>query len=227
MDESLAADVRSRDRERWLSILWAPAAARPALVALHAYDLEQQRIVAEAKEPLLAEIKLAWWREQLDAIGRGGVPQAQPILRALAAESGRPLDLTLLTLSEEGFLPLLLDGESDAAQMARARGAPLFHNMAQAIHGRVLTDAEAEAASRGGAIWAFGRLLRGPWGQADERLAGMRVPPPDHATVPDLPAPLAGLVGLALDDWREAAAGRTLKPAGTFGRYWRFFRAAR
>lgn len=227
MDRALAGELRARDRERWLSVLWAPAAARGALVALHAFDLEQQRIIIDAGEPLLAEIRLAWWREQIDALARGGVPPGQPILRALAAEAApRGVDLVLLTLMEEGFLPLLLGGSADTGAMARARGAPLFTAFAQAIAAQPLSAAEASAAALGGAIWAFGRLLRGPWGAAGARLPGMELPPPPAEVPQPLPGPLRGLVRLALDDWAAAAAGRVLPPSATLGRQWRFARAS-
>lgn len=227
MDQSLAADIRARDRERWLSILWVPASARPALVALHAFDLRQQQVVADAHEALLAEIKLAWWREQIDAMCKGALAPGQPVLRALQADAlPRGVELALLARMEEGFLPLLLDGELNVGELARARGVPFFHALAQAIANRRLDPAEAEAATLGGTIWAFARLLRGPWGQARARLAQMTVePPPDMAPMRLAPA-LAGLVALALDDWRRAAAGRPLAPAGSLGRQWKFWRAA-
>lgn len=229
MDESLASEIRVRDRERWLSILWAPVAARAAMVALHAYDLEQQRVVMEANDPLLAEIKLAWWREQLDGIAKGGPVPGQPVLRALAAEvAPRGVQLPLLTLMEEGFLPLLLEGELDVGALARARGVPLFNALAEVIVGRPLRDnGEQEEAAVAGTIWAYGQLLRGPWGQAGERLRRMQVVAPPALQPSHLPPALAGLVALAHEDWQRVAAGKSLAPAGGMGRQWRFFRAAR
>ncbi len=226
MAESLVATIKSRDRERWLSILWAPAPARPALVALHAFDLEQQRIVADTKESLLGEIKLAWWREQLDALGKGGPPQAQPILRALATEA-IPRGVNPLTLSsmEEGFLPLLLDGPLDAPALARARGVPLFEALATVIAGAPLAAEAREAAAAAGVIWAWSRLLRGPWGEAGQHLAGLRLPAIAAAPRP-LPPSLRGLTHLALDDCSRAAGGRKLVRPAAPARQWRFLRAA-
>ena len=48
------------------------------MLAIHAYDLEVQRVVGDIKDPLLAEIRLAWWREQLQALAAGAKPPAQP-----------------------------------------------------------------------------------------------------------------------------------------------------
>lgn len=226
MDDALAATVKSRDRERWLSILWAPAPARPALVALHAFDLEQQRIVAEAKESLLGEIRLAWWREQLDALGKGELPQAQPILRALATEAlPRGVNPLALSLMEEGFLPFLLDGPLDAHALARARGAPLFTALATAIAGEMPTAEACDAAEAAGTIWAWGRLLRGPWGEAGRHPGEMRVPVVTHIPHP-LPPSLRGLLYLALDDCSRAAGGRKLARIASPARQWRFMQAA-
>ena len=81
----VTADVKARDRDRYLSVLYAPAAARPALLALHGLDLELAQLVASTTEPMLGEIRLAWWRDALLALDGGQVP-AQPLLALLAAE---------------------------------------------------------------------------------------------------------------------------------------------
>ena len=79
----VTADVKARDRDRYLSVLYAPAAARPALLALHGLDLELAQVVASTTEPMLGEIRLAWWRDALLALDAGQVP-AQPLLALLA-----------------------------------------------------------------------------------------------------------------------------------------------
>jgi phytoene synthase len=227
VDQTLTDELKRIDRERWLSILWAPAAARPALVALHAYDLEQQRVVAEAREPMLAEIRLAWWREQLEALAEGKLAPPQPLLRALRHDARpRGVDLTQLTALEEGLLPLLTAGPLDALSMARARGGPLFAALFTAILGRPLTNAERADADAAGTRWALARLWRGGWGQAEARLATLDPPPLPPAAAGRLPAALAGLDALADDDWRRLAAGQPLAAPASAGRQWRLARAA-
>lgn len=227
MDETLLTDLKARDRERWLSVLWAPADARPALLAVHAYDLEQQRVVAEAREGMLAEIRLAWWREQLEKLSAGQTPPPQPLLRTLAADARpRGVDLTSLTRIEEGFLPLLTDGRLEPLAMAQARGGPLFEALFTACLGRPLTNAEVADAWAAGARWALARLWRGGWGQAESRLA--RIDPPDlpAPAISPLPAPLAALDALAADDWARMDSGRPLRPAASATRQWIMARAA-
>ena len=71
--------VRVVDRDRYLVTLYAPPAARAGLFALFALDLELAQVVATTHEPMLGEIRLAWWREQLVRLDRAAVP-AQPTL---------------------------------------------------------------------------------------------------------------------------------------------------
>jgi phytoene synthase len=227
VDPSLGEDLKARDRERWLSILWAPAAARAALTALHAYDLEQQRVVAEAREPLLAEIRLAWWREQLEKLSAGQLAPPQPLLRALRQEvRPRAVDLTALSPIEEGFLPLLTEGRIDALATAAARGGPLFRALFTAILARPLTAPEAEAATAAGTRWALARLWRGGWGQAEARLASLDPPAFPPAPPEGLPAALRTLDALAADDWARLEAGRPLAAPASPARQWRMAKVA-
>ena len=227
LDETLISDLKARDRERWLSVLWAPAGARPALLALHAYDLEQQRVVAEAREPMLAEIRLAWWREQLEKLATGSAPPPQPLLQALATQAWpRAVNLGALTRIEEAFLPLLTDGRLDALAMAKARGGPLFEALFAAVLARPLTEAEVNDSWAGGTRWALARLWRGGWGQAEPRLARLEPPPLPPPAVSPLPSSLAVLDALAADDWARMEAGQPLRPPASANRQWIMARAA-
>ena len=225
--ESLLADLKARDRERYLSILWAPAAARPALIAIHAYDLEQMRVVADAREPMLAEIRLAWWREQLELLSAGRLAPPQPLLRALRQEARpRGVDLGALSQIEDAFLPLLTEGALDPLAMAEGRGRPLFQALATACLGRPLSTGQADSAARAGTRWALAQLWRGGWGQADARLSSLI--PPDFPPAPEdpLPLPLLQLDRLAADDWKRLEAGKPLARRAGTGRQWRMALAA-
>jgi phytoene synthase len=72
--------VRQGDRDRYLSVLFAPEEKRPALFALYAFNVEIARIRDLIHEPMPGEIRLQWWR---DAI-LGGAPTAgHPVAEAL------------------------------------------------------------------------------------------------------------------------------------------------
>jgi phytoene synthase len=173
-DAHCAAELRARDRDRWLAVLWSPAAARPGLTALFALDLALWDVVATTTDPRIGEIRLAWWRERLDALG-DGPPPTQPVLIALdsAVLRGTPMGPCLsrgvttapeLSSLEDGAL-LALGGNHDAA--ARLRGPRLF-----AIAARVLG---ADAPDGLGHAWAAGEAARAGHGVSPPgRLPGVR-----------------------------------------------------
>ena len=74
--------VRTADRDRYLSVLFAPADRRNALHALYAFNAELARVREVAHEPMPGEIRLQWWREVLDG-ERGGEAAANPVAAAL------------------------------------------------------------------------------------------------------------------------------------------------
>jgi phytoene synthase len=86
--EHCAALVREADRDRYLAALFAPAAARDALMALYAFNVEISRVRDGAREPMPGEIRLQWWREVLSG-DRGGEAASHPVAAALMASIER------------------------------------------------------------------------------------------------------------------------------------------
>ena len=163
---SVVALVRERDRDRYIATLWAPARARAGLFALHALDLELLQVVRTTTEPMLGQIRLAWWRERLEALDRGEVP-AQPVLQALAAHVlPHGVAGAGLTALEDGMLTLL-DRKPDGALHARKRGATLFEAAA------VLLGGAGPAAAGLGQAWAWGELRR----LGEPPVVGIMLPP--------------------------------------------------
>ena len=81
--------VRAADRDRFLAALFAPEPARSGLMALLAFDHELGRARTVTREPLLAEIRLQWWREAATGAAGTEQPRAQPIVEALAETARR------------------------------------------------------------------------------------------------------------------------------------------
>lgn len=105
-------------------MLWSPAAVRPALFALHGLDLELAHIVAGTTEPMIGEIRLAWWREALQGLDRGTVP-AQPLLQLIAAELlPRGIEGTALAGIEDRWLAMI--GAADVPPAHVEGGGALF-----------------------------------------------------------------------------------------------------
>jgi phytoene synthase len=76
--------LKAQAYDRFLVSLFAPAACREALWALHAFNLELGRVRHAVREPLLGRIRLQWWREAIDDVYRGA-PASEPVSQAIAA----------------------------------------------------------------------------------------------------------------------------------------------
>lgn len=76
--------VRRVDEDRWLASRFAQAPVRERLIALYAVHHEIAHSSEAAKEPGLAAIRLAWWRDSLAQIHAGAPPPPQPALVAYA-----------------------------------------------------------------------------------------------------------------------------------------------
>src|SRR5260221_7622052 len=77
-------EVRSADRDRFLGALFAPEPQRRDLLALLAFDHELARTRTVTREPLMARIRLEWWREAATEAAGVGTPRAQPIVESLS-----------------------------------------------------------------------------------------------------------------------------------------------
>jgi len=215
--------VQAADRDRYLAVLHAPQPVRDGLFALFALDLELAQVVATTSEPLLGEIRLAWWREQLARLDNASAP-AQPTLAALA-QHVVPVGVSGASLEplEDAYLVLLLDEHCDADQLDRYlanRGGALFAAAAK------LLGADVAAARTLGRCWALGEFVRRgerPPFVARELLEAVRrqalVRPADRAL-----RPLAALARLALADVDAVLAGRDPGPRGSAGRQLRMLR---
>jgi NADH dehydrogenase [ubiquinone] 1 alpha subcomplex assembly factor 6 len=80
----LAAAVRAADPDRYFSLLFAPAAQRPLLLALYAFNHEVARVAETVREPMLGAIRLEWWRETVEGAAKGA-PRNHDVAKGLAA----------------------------------------------------------------------------------------------------------------------------------------------
>src|SRR6202049_713917 len=75
--------VRPHARDRCQTVLFAPAARREALFALYAFNYEIARVRESVTEPMLGQIRLQWWRENIAAAFEGGPVRHHPVVEAL------------------------------------------------------------------------------------------------------------------------------------------------
>ena len=110
-----------------LAIVYAPAKVRDAFALLLQFDERLSDIVSRITEPMIGQLKLAWWRDALNA-APGQRPKGEPLLSALS-EMDRPeltaaahglVDAWEMLLMEEQWSDALLDS------FASARGEAVF-----------------------------------------------------------------------------------------------------
>jgi phytoene synthase len=155
--------VRTADRDRFLSALFAPAECRAALHALYAFNVEVARVREVAHEPLPGEIRLQWWSEVVNG-ERGEEAAANPVASALLAviERHRLAVPVLTALLDARRFDLYDDPMArlvDLEAYARKTSSTLFAFAAQ-----ILAGAEAEAtdavATSAGIAYAIAGLIR-------------------------------------------------------------------
>lgn len=130
-----------------LALAYSPAGIRPAFLCLMTLDQRLSQIIGQIGEPLLAQMRLAWWRDELSK---------PPEARA----KGEPLLAAIGTIwrSEESALRALVDGWEEllAEPPLPARAAENF------------------ARGRAGAFAAVARIAGTPDCEAQVMLAGQR-----------------------------------------------------
>lgn len=185
------------DPDLTLALSYVPARRRPALQALFALDAALGAVVAGGREPMISRIKLAWWREALEALDREKAP-AEPVLQSLA-EHVLPAGVSGAELAEmeEGWAVLLSDApltDDDLAAYAEGRGGRLFASAARLLGG-------GEAEGRG---WALADLAR-HCGNEEDRDSALRLARalPSPPRLPSRLRPLGMLAALARRDCDE------------------------
>jgi NADH dehydrogenase [ubiquinone] 1 alpha subcomplex assembly factor 6 len=182
----VAALVRRHDRDRFQTVLFAPAARRDALFALYAFNFEIARVRESVTEPTLGRIRLEWWREAVGAAYADETPRRHPVVAALSAlireyHPARAQFEALITAREADLDD---DPPPDLKALeayAEGSSSTLMHLALDVLNGR--DAAAAEAAHHVGIAYALSGLLR----------ALPTRPPNWH---PIIPADIAGRHGL-------------------------------
>jgi phytoene synthase len=160
--DPVATLVRSEDFDRYAATLFAPARARPHLLALYAFDIEIGRVRDLVSEPMPGELRLQWWRDALEDPERADAV-SHPVARALegAIAYGRLPRGTLLDVIDARTDDLYDDPVPSLSELEGRLGA---------THSRVLRLASliaaggddpggAEAAGFGGVAQGLARLM--------------------------------------------------------------------
>jgi 15-cis-phytoene synthase len=146
------------DPDRTLALTYVPAERRPALAALWRLDAALGAALAGGREPLISQIKLAWWRDSLAKLDQAP-PPAEPVLQEVARHIlPRGIKGSQLARMEEGWA-ILLGSEalsaSDLDNYSGSRGALLFRHSSQLLG--IQMNARVKRAGEG---WALADLAR-------------------------------------------------------------------
>ncbi|MBB4076117.1 phytoene synthase [Bartonella fuyuanensis] len=108
--------LRTIDRDRYISVLFAPKKKRNALAALYAFNAEVSRIRESVHDPFIGEIRLRWW---YDSISHGEMQTSgnNPILSDLLTA------MALFKLPKTAFL-----------RYCDAQILDLYHNPIETLH---------------------------------------------------------------------------------------------
>lgn len=142
-----------------------PRARRPAITALWALAERLTGLLRDAREPLIGQIKLAWWRDMMAMLASdpAALPKGEPLLAELQATWAGQGGLDALVDAAEAML--VADDHSARRDAAAAFGDALFSLSGGGggarwgmLWGAGLREAEAEAR----ALFADGRDLASP-----------------------------------------------------------------
>ena len=177
-----------------LALNYAPAHLRAPTAALFALDARLGELVAKANEPLLAQLRLAWWRDELskaptdrakgdpilDAIGETWTGEERALVRLIDGWEQLVGEAPLPTPAIDGFA----SGRAGAfAALARLAGQ----------------SAAEEGADQAGRIWALADFAARV-SNVEERQTALGLADAHGHRFPSLPRalrPLAVLRGLA------------------------------
>ena len=159
-----AALARENARDQWLGALYAPAGSWDALFALACFDHEIRLARLRARDPNLAALRLAWWREAALGAGdpgAGGSPAALALRAAIAAFTlpGEAIEAMLDARLTEIAPPVDFTLAAFAIYAAESEGARLRLASRIAAGARDLDDAEASAPA--GLALGLARMLAG------------------------------------------------------------------
>lgn len=193
--DACAALVARGDPDRFAAVIAAPVAVRGRLLVLYAFNLEVARAPWVTEEPLIAEMRLQWWRDVVAEAGAGKPARAHEVagpVAALIGETGLPVEVMDQLVAARRW-DVYREGFADEAALAaylEATGAGLMW-----LAGRALGAGDGAEAALRDVGWAAG--LAGFLRAVPELEARGRVPLPAGGADAVVALAQAGLARLA------------------------------
>jgi NADH dehydrogenase [ubiquinone] 1 alpha subcomplex assembly factor 6 len=158
-----AEQARRFDNDRFLCSLFAPEPRRESIWAIYALNIELARLPEMGREPLLRQIRLAWWRERIDDVFAGR-PGNHAVLQSLARAvddhgiSRCHIDRLLEGRAHDLETDPVPDTMADLVAYVDATSASVTWLVLEVLDGR--RDADTQAAGHVGVAWGLVGLMR-------------------------------------------------------------------
>jgi phytoene/squalene synthetase len=200
--------VQRGDPDRFRAVMAAPREARAQLFPLYAFNLEVARAPWVTQEPLIAEMRLQWWRDVVENVASGAARAHEVAgpLHDLIRDFGLPAEVMDRLIAARRW-DIHRDPHADAAALEaylEDTGAGLVWLAARALGAP--DGAGAAVRNYGWAVAAAGYLRAVP-----ELLARGRQPLPEGMAATDLAR--LGLARLALARQARKAVPKEVAPA--------------
>ncbi|WP_138468709.1 squalene/phytoene synthase family protein [Poseidonocella sp. HB161398] len=128
--------VRRGDPDRWISLRGQPASVRARLLPVYAANIEIARAPWVSTEPMIGQMRLAWWREVMEEIATGAPVRrhevATPLAQVLPPAGAGALDAAIVARHRDLELAPFADAvalieylEDTGGGLMRAAGAAL------------------------------------------------------------------------------------------------------
>ncbi|MEJ6388868.1 squalene/phytoene synthase family protein [Gymnodinialimonas ulvae] len=152
MSVQACADLVARgDPRRFRAAMAAPLAAREILLPLYAFNIEVSRAPWLTEEPMIAEMRLQWWRDALEevALGKGRRHEVVDALGFLDADGAARLDQLVAARRWDIYKDAFEDAAHFDEYLDRT-GSALIEAGCRALGGR--PDATTKAIGRANAL---------------------------------------------------------------------------
>ncbi|MEX6507750.1 phytoene/squalene synthase family protein [Jiella sp. M17.18] len=160
--DEVTALVEAEDRDRAISLAFAPEAVRRDLAALYGFNVETARVRDQVSQPLPGEIRLQWWRDTVTqpASEASGNPVAEALEAAISrhdlprAAFDRFIEARIFDLYDDPM------PDRDAFEAYAGETASTLVVLAATILSRADADRIADAAGHAGVAQAAAGALR-------------------------------------------------------------------
>lgn len=222
----LVAGLKRHDPDRYRAALFAPQPARDDLITLYAFYYQIAKVHEVASEPMIAQIRLQWWRDAVDEIYTGKTVRSHEVATPLA-------EMLLRTKLDRFSIDQLIEGRERDLVLEPLLDAKDAERYVDDTAGRLMSlaaelcGAECDVTMPARA-WGYCGLARTGLLEIGDttllRLAGAAYLEAKNQSYPDLAMPAITYVTL-VPGYLERIGGEGERPYSLFARQMRLMRA--